>query len=324
MALSLLQLAHKLKFPKLFGHEFHQPKLVMGIDFANPVGIAAGLDKNGDYLDALATLGGGFIEVGTVTPKAQAGNRKPRLFRLTEHASIINHMGFNNKGVDYLVDRVAKSDYSGALGINIGKNTATPTHEAVNDYLYCLRRVYPHADYIVLNISCPNTSGGTDLQYGRQLAELLMEIKEVQLHLAAKSYRYVPLAIKVGPNLNDEMIATISEQAMACDMDAIVATNTSIGRDGVEDAAYSQMQGGLSGRAITQLSTDVVKKFHQHLQTQIPIIAVGGIMSPQDALDKLTAGAELVQMYSGLIYHGPGLIHDILAKLESDYGDKAI
>ncbi len=284
---------------------------LMGIDFPNRIGLAAGLDKNGDYIEALAALGFGFIEIGTVTPRAQPGNLKPRLFRLPKAKAIINRMGFNNKGIDYLTDRVAEArenDFRGIIGINIGKNFDTYVENAVDDYLIGLRVAYPYADYITVNISSPNTPGLRDLQYGDELNSLLSSLKVEQIKLAAQHKKYKPIAVKVAPDLEDEEIANIAEILLENNIDALIATNTTLSRESVSNLKNGNQAGGLSGVPVCRMSTEVIRKFHQHLNDQIPIIGVGGIFSAQDAKDKLEAGASLVQIYTGLIYEGPKLI----------------
>ncbi|MBI3772922.1 MAG: quinone-dependent dihydroorotate dehydrogenase [Gammaproteobacteria bacterium] len=288
-----------------------RPVRVMGLDFPSPVGLAAGLDKNGEYIDALAALGFGFIEIGTITPRPQSGNPKPRLFRLPEAEAIINRMGFNNHGVDALIANVKRARYRGILGINIGKNFDTPIEKAVDDYLYCLRRVYPYASYITVNISSPNTANLRQLQSEAMIGGLLERLKEEQRRLIDTHQRYVPLAVKIAPDMTDEQIVVISEAFLQYKVDAVIATNTTISRQGVENLADADQQGGLSGAPLMQRSTEVVRQLHRILGEEVPIIAAGGIMSGADALAKINAGAKLVQLYTGLIYRGPKLINDI-------------
>lgn len=284
------------------------PKEVMGITFPNPIGLAAGLDKNGEYIDALGQLGFGFIEIGTVTPRAQSGNPTPRLFRLPEVAGIINRMGFNNKGVDYLVEKVKQSTYKGVLGINIGKNVDTAVENAVDDYLICLRKVYQYADYITVNISSPNTPGLRSLQAGDELDKLLILLKQEQAALESEYGKYVPLAVKVAPDLSDDEVKDISHVLRKNNIDGLIATNTTLARDKVSDLKHGSEQGGLSGDPVKELSTAVIAGFNQHLNGEIPIIGVGGISNAADAVDKIKAGANLVQIYTGLIYQGMSLI----------------
>ena len=287
----------------------------MGLQFQNPVGLAAGLDKNGDYIDALGSLGFGFIEVGTVTPRPQPGNPKPRLFRLPRAEAIINRMGFNNKGVDYLIEQVRKRRYQGVLGINIGKNFDTPIENAVDDYLYCLQKVYPVADYITVNISSPNTPGLRELQHGKLLKSLINRLKSEQFVLREEFGRIVPIAFKIAPDLDADEVQEMAAIFNETKIDALIATNTTSSRDGVEGLPHSQEQGGLSGKPIFKSSTEIMHAFRQQLDSEIPIIAVGGISSVEDAREKFSAGADLVQIYSGLIYQGPGLIKKIIKEI---------
>ena len=283
---------------------------VMGLDFPNPVGLAAGLDKNGEYIDALAALGFGFIEIGTVTPRPQPGNPKPRLFRLPEAQAIINRMGFNNHGIDYLLDKVRKMQYQGILGINIGKNFDTAVENAADDYLIGLRKAYPHADYITVNISSPNTPGLRKLQYGDDLKRLLETLREAQSKLAQEHGRYVPVAIKVAPDLNEAEIRDMAKVFSSVQIDGLIATNTTLDKSAVQGLTHAEEQGGLSGMPLTQHSTEVIRQFRADMDKNIPIIGVGGIMSGEAAAAKLAAGASLVQIYSGFIYRGPELIRE--------------
>ncbi len=294
----------------LRGEQPAAPARVMGIDFPNPVGMAAGLDKNGDYIDALAALGFGFIEVGTVTPRPQPGNPQPRLFRLPQAQAIINRMGFNNHGIDYLIERVQASRYRGVLGINIGKNKETPAEEAVNDYLIGMRKAWLHASYITVNLSSPNTPGLRDLQFGDPLRQLLDRLKSEQQLLGARHDRRVPLAVKIAPDLADEDIAQVAAALREFEIDAVIATNTTIARDAVAQLPHGDEAGGLSGAPLTQKSTAVIRTLARELDGRLPIIGVGGIMSGSDAADKLVAGASLVQLYTGFIYAGPALVAD--------------
>ncbi len=289
---------------------------VMGIRFPNRIGLAAGLDKNGEFIDALGKLGFGHIEIGTVTPRPQPGNPTPRLFRLVESEGIINRMGFNNKGVDYLLEQVKRSSYTGVLGINIGKNFDTPVKKAVDDYVTGMQKVYPYADYITINISSPNTPGLRTLQYGEELRDLLTTLKSEQARLSENYQKYVPVAVKVAPDLGDSEIAKIAEILLEQKIDALIATNTTLSREGVEADPHASEQGGLSGKPLTTRSTLVIKKFADHLQGQIPIIGVGGVFSSKDASAKVAAGADLVQIYSGLIYQGISLIKEASQALD--------
>jgi dihydroorotate dehydrogenase len=285
---------------------------VMGLEFSNLVGLAAGLDKDGEYIDALAALGFGFIEVGTVTPRPQVGNPSPRLFRLPQSEAIINRMGFNNKGVDYLIEQVKKIKFKGVLGINIGKNFDTAVENAVDDYLICLEKVYVYASYITINISSPNTPGLRSLQYGDELRSLLSALKQRQAELADKYHYYVPITIKVAPDLELHEIEAMAAVFLEQKIDGLIATNTTLARDAVKGQIHAQEQGGLSGKPVTQYATKVIQQFSDILGDAIPIIAVGGISSTQDAQDKLDAGASLVQIYTGFIYQGASLIHQCL------------
>lgn len=292
------------------------PRRVMGLEFPNAVGLAAGLDKNGDYIDALGALGFGFIEVGTVTPRPQPGNPRPRLFRLPEAQAVINRMGFNNNGVDALLANVQRARYRGVLGINIGKNFDTPVERAADDYLIGLRKVYGAASYVVVNISSPNTPNLRDLQRHDALNGLLACLKEEQKILAERHAKYVPLAVKIAPDLSAGAVAEIAAVVRAQGIDAVIATNTTLARDGVAGLPHADEAGGLSGAPLLRRSTEVVRQLRLALGEEVPIIAVGGILSGADALAKIEAGASLVQVYSGLIYRGPGLIREIAAALE--------
>ncbi len=286
------------------------PQEVMGIQFANPVGLAAGLDKNADNIDALSRFGFGFIEVGTVTPRPQPGNPKPRLFRLKDDRAIINRMGFNNHGVARLVQKVKQCQYRGVLGINIGKNFDTPVEEANSDYLAGLRAVYAHASYVAVNVSSPNTPGLRTLQFGDSLNELLSAVKEEQSVLAKEHGRYVPIAIKVAPDMSEDEVKTVSASLKSHGIDGLIATNTTLDRDKVDGSEFAHESGGLSGAPLTMKSTDIIRCFKAELGDTIPIIGVGGIMSGDDALEKIEAGAKLVQVYSGFIYQGPSLVRE--------------
>ena len=292
-----------------------KPVTCMGIEFPNPVGLAAGLDKNGAYIDALASQGFGFIEIGTITPLPQAGNPEPRLFRLPKAKAIINRMGFNNDGVDQLVENVKASKFKGVLGINIGKNAATPVEKAVDDYLICLEKVYNYASYITVNISSPNTQNLRSLQSGDALTELLETLKKRQLELAEENQHYVPLVLKVAPDLESEDIQFIAQQLLTFKLDGLIVTNTTLSREGVENLPHGDEAGGLSGAPVFAKSTACLAAFAEALKGQIPLIGVGGILSGQDALAKKNAGASLVQVYSGLIYTGPNLIKDCVDAL---------
>ena len=291
------------------------PRTVMGLTFPNPVGLAAGLDKNGDCIRALAALGFGFIEIGTVTPLPQSGNPKPRMFRLPEAQAIINRMGFNNDGVDKLIENVQCADFRGILGINIGKNASTPIEHAADDYLICLRKVYAHASYITVNISSPNTKNLRQLQGGDDLNTLLAQLKAAQEQLAQQHGKYVPLVVKIAPDLDQAQITQIAVLLMRHRMDGVIATNTTLSREGVEHLRYGNETGGLSGAPVREKSTSVIRQLAAALQGELPIIGVGGILSGVDAVEKIQAGAALVQLYSGLVYRGPSLIADSCAAI---------
>jgi dihydroorotate dehydrogenase len=296
----------RLIFPQIAA----KPVKVMGLTFKNPVGLAAGLDKNGDYIDALAALGFGFIEIGTVTPKPQPGNPKPRLFRLPEHQAIINRMGFNNLGVEHLLAQVKQSRFQGILGINIGKNFSTPIERALDDYLLALRKVYPFASYITLNISSPNTKNLRQLQQGDEIKLLLDAVKTEQLRLSNEFGRYVPLVVKIAPDLNEDEIRHIANLLLAYAIDGVIATNTTLSREAVSGHRLAGESGGLSGAPVKDRSTAVVRQLSLELNGRCAIIAVGGIITAADAQEKWAAGASLVQLYSGLIYQGPQLLAD--------------
>ena len=291
------------------------PRTVMGITFPNPVGLAAGLDKDGEYIDALAALGFGFIEVGTVTPRPQPGNPRPRLFRLPEARAIINRMGFNNQGVDHLLANVGRTRYSGVLGINIGKNFDTPVERAAEDYLIGLRKVYEHAAYVAVNISSPNTPNLRRLQDHDALLQLLSTLKAEQDRLAQQHGKYVPLAVKIAPDLSDEAVADIAALIRDQGIDGVIATNTTLEREGVQQLVHGGETGGLSGAPLMGRATEIVARLHAVLCDDVPIIAVGGIMDGDDAVAKVRAGASLVQIYSGFIYRGPCLIREAVEAL---------
>jgi dihydroorotate dehydrogenase len=292
-----------------------KPVTVMGIDFPNPIGLAAGLDKNGECIPAFGAMGFGFVEVGTVTPRPQPGNEKPRIFRLPEANAVINRMGFNNKGVDYLIDQVRKAQFKGVLGINIGKNKDTPEENAKDDYIHCMQKVYNFASYITINISSPNTPGLRSLQYGDALNELLSSLKAEQTILAEKHGKYVPLAVKIAPDLTEPEVESIAECLIANNIDGVIATNTTLSREGVEGLEHGEEMGGLSGAPVKEKSTQVIKLLAKALDNKLPIIGVGGISNGADAKEKIDAGAKLVQVYTGFIYQGPDLIKDVVKAL---------
>lgn len=293
------------------------PQQIMGLNFPNRIGLAAGFDKSGQYIDALAKLGFGFIEVGTVTPKEQIGNPKQRLFRLPHAQALINRMGFNNPGVDALVTHIQNRQFKGVLGLNIGKGKDTPLNQAVEDYLYCLKRVYPHASYIAVNISSPNTPDLRQLQQKKYLSDLTLTLRQAQLNLTEEYKRYVPLLIKVSPDETDESLKTMAEILCKHGIDGIIATNTTCARTQVQSETHAQEAGGLSGRPLQQRSTDCLRLLKEIVGNDMTLIGVGGIDSEAIARQKLAAGADLLQVYTGLIYQGPGLIANLTKNLSS-------
>ena len=310
LGLQSLELAYRTGMSPLLGR---RPKPLLtkafGLSFPNPVGCAAGLDKNGAHVDALLALGFGFVEVGTTTPRAQEGNPKPRMFRLPEHSAVINRLGFNNEGVDALVRNVGKARRArGLLGINIGKNKDTPNEDAAQDYLYCLERVYPLADYITVNISSPNTAGLRELQEEQQLRQLVGTLREAQEKFGAQHGKRVPMLVKIAPDLSDDDIDACARVLSDLQVDGVVATNTTIDRLPVEHHKLAREAGGLSGAPLYGKSTAVLRRLRARLSDTIPIVGVGGILSGADAAGKITAGAQLVQFYTGLIYRGPDLV----------------
>ncbi|MGQ0286254.1 quinone-dependent dihydroorotate dehydrogenase [Pasteurellaceae bacterium 22721_9_1] len=320
LAISALHLASNpvLNFAlkKLLACPQGQEKTVMGIKFKNPIGLAAGADKDGEAIDGFGAMGFGFIEVGTVTPLAQDGNAKPRQFRLVEAEGIINRNGFNNKGIDYVIENVQKAKYDGTLGINIGKNKVTPIEYGKDDYIFCLNKAYNYADYITVNISSPNTPDLRQLQYGDALEDLLKSIKERQHILADKYNKYVPIAVKIAPDLSEQEVVEIADQLRRHKMDGVIATNTTISRDTVAGLKNSQEVGGLSGKPLQHKSTEIIRRLQQELKGDIPIIGSGGIDSVENAQQKIEAGAQLLQVYSGLIYHGPALIKALVSAIK--------
>ncbi|WP_168408371.1 quinone-dependent dihydroorotate dehydrogenase [Acinetobacter indicus] len=313
LTLSLLKSGHKMGLMRQ--QVAAKPVICMGIEFPNPVGLAAGLDKNGAYIDALAALGFGFIEIGTITPRPQAGNPHPRLFRLPQAKAIINRMGFNNDGVDKLIENVKAAKFKGVLGINIGKNADTPVEKAVDDYLICLEKVYNYASYITVNISSPNTKNLRSLQSGDALTELLQTLKQRQLALAEEHQHYVPLVLKVAPDLEPSDIEFIAQQLLQFKIDGLIVTNTTLSREGVENLPHGDEAGGLSGAPVFEKSTACLAAFAKTLEGKIPLIGVGGILSGEQAVAKRNAGATLVQVYSGLVYTGPELVKDCVDAL---------
>jgi dihydroorotate dehydrogenase len=321
LTLPALRRAERLGLTGLIQRPAADPRTVMGIRFPNPVGLAAGLDKDGAYIDGLAALGFGSIEIGTVTPRAQPGNPKPRMFRLPQANGIINRLGFNNGGVDAFVRNVQSSRFyqerTGVLGLNIGKNADTPIERAAEDYLYCLRKVYPYASYVTVNISSPNTKNLRQLQGASELDDLLSQLKTAQRALADEHKRYVPLALKIAPDIDAEQIKNIADALLRHGIDGVIATNTTITRDAVAGMTHGAEIGGLSGAPVFALSNQVIAGLKSVLGDALPIIGVGGIMSGADAKQKSDAGASLVQLYSGLIYRGPALVREAAAALKS-------
>lgn len=291
------------------------PVEIMGLRFKNPIGLAAGADKNGDAIDGFAQLGFGFIEVGTVTPVAQNGNAKPRQFRLPEAQGIINRNGFNNLGVDALIENVKKAKYRGILGINIGKNATTPIEHSLDDYRLCLQKVYPHASYITINISSPNTQNLRSLQYGDALADLLAQLKAEQAQLSQKWGVYKPLVLKIAPDLLPDEIASVADNLVRYQIDGVIAVNTTLSRESVAGLPNAEQQGGLSGKPLNALSTQLIRQLSTELNGRIPIIGSGGIHNLASGQEKIDAGASLLQLYSAMIYKGPALITELVKKI---------
>ena len=293
------------------------PAQVFGIDFPNPVGLAAGLDKNAAHVDALAALGFGFIEVGTTTPRAQPGNPKPRMWRLPEHEAVINRLGFNNGGVDALVRNAERARFSGVLGINIGKNKDTPNERAIDDYLFCLERVYARARYVTINISSPNTQGLRDLQEEETLKRFIGTLREAQERLAAKHGSRKPMLLKIAPDLADSELDGIADVALASGIDGLICTNTTIDRTSVAGRRHADEAGGLSGKPLFEKSTAVLRGMAKRLRGKIPLVGVGGIVRGEDAAAKIGAGASLVQFYTGMVYRGPVLIGECVESIRA-------
>jgi len=312
LALESLKLGHNVGATSILCKTIKQPVNVMGLEFPNPVGMAAGMDKNGDYIDALGDVGFGFIEIGTVTPRPQPGNPKPRVFRLEAAKAMINRLGFNNKGVDYLVQQVQKRRLGGVLGINIGRNFDTPNEKAAGDYLICLEKVYAHADYITVNISSPNTKGLRDLQDETQLNALLGALDARRRALAEQHHKRVPLVVKVAPDLEDRQIPEIADAVVQNSFDGLIATNTTISRDAVVGMRHADEAGGLSGAPVKDQADHVLAQFRAALPDSIALIGTGGITCGEDAAEKIKLGADLVQFYTGFVYQGPDLVSDCL------------
>lgn len=312
LALEGLRLGHGVGATSLLCSSISQPVTVMGLEFPNPVGMAAGMDKNGDYIDSLGSVGFGFIEVGTVTPRPQPGNPKPRIFRIEKANAMINRLGFNNKGVDHLVVQVQKRKFKGILGINIGKNFDTPNEKAVDDYLIGLEKVYPHADYITINISSPNTKNLRDLQDAEQLDHLLGTLNDRRAELAEEFGKRVPLVVKVAPDLDDAQIPEIAEVVVSSQFDGLIATNTTISREEIKGLRYADEQGGLSGAPVKDKANHVLAAFRAALPSKVALIGTGGITRGEEAAEKMALGADLVQFYTGFVYKGPDLVTDCL------------
>ncbi|WP_113411177.1 quinone-dependent dihydroorotate dehydrogenase [Escherichia coli] len=292
-----------------------KPVNCMGLTFKNPLGLAAGLDKDGECIDALGAMGFGSIEIGTVTPRPQPGNDKPRLFRLVDAEGLINRMGFNNLGMDNLIENVKKAHYDGVLGINIGKNKDTPVEQGKDDYLICMDKIYPYAGYIAINISSPNTPGLRTLQYGEALDDLLIAIKNKQNDLQKIHQKYVPIAVKIAPDLSEEELIQVADSLVRHNIDGVIATNTTLDRSLVQGMKNCDQTGGLSGRPLQLKSTEIIRRLSQELNGRLPIIGVGGIDSVIAAREKIAAGATLVQIYSGFIFKGPPLIKEIVSNI---------
>ncbi|MEJ8566638.1 quinone-dependent dihydroorotate dehydrogenase [Elongatibacter sediminis] len=312
LTLEGLRLGKRLGATALVRQRGGSPVRCMGLDFPNAVGVAPGLDKNADYFEALGALGFGFVEVGTVTPRPQPGNPKPRVFRLPEAEGLINRLGFNNRGVDHLVDRIRRRRFDGILGVNIGKNADTPIASAADDYLHCLERVYPHADYITVNVSSPNTRDLRSLQDEQALDSLLEALGRRRGELGRKHQRRVPMAVKVAPDLDDEALDGIAHAVERHEIDAVIATNTTLSRDGVEGLRHADEAGGLSGAPLRARADAVLTALRERLPSGIALIGVGGITAGQHAADKRRRGADLVQFYTGMIYRGPDLLGECL------------
>ncbi|WDZ97551.1 quinone-dependent dihydroorotate dehydrogenase [Herbaspirillum sp. WKF16] len=321
LTLPALRCAARYSLTDVIAKPARDPRTVMGIEFPNPVGLAAGLDKDGAYIDGLAALGFGFIEVGTVTPRAQPGNPLPRMFRLPAADAVINRMGFNNGGVDAFVANVQASRFyqekQGVLGLNIGKNADTPIERAAEDYVHCLEKVYPYASYVTVNISSPNTKNLRQLQGASELDALLSQLKSAQRRLADRYGRYVPVTLKIAPDMDDEQVKNVADALLRHRIDAVIGTNTTITRDAVKGMRHGEEAGGLSGKPVFALSNRVIRGLKAELGDALPIIGVGGIFNGDDARAKIDAGASLVQLYTGLIYRGPALVRECAEALRA-------
>ena len=316
-----LDVAHRSNFlHRIVSPPEALPTTAFGITFPNPVGLAAGLDKNADHLDALGALGFGFVEVGTTTPRPQPGNDKPRMFRLPRHEAVINRLGFNNDGVDALVRNVQKSSYRGVLGINIGKNKDTPNDKAVDDYLFCLERVYALASYITVNISSPNTQGLRDLQEEATLRRFIETLREAQERLGSQAGARKPMLLKIAPDLGETELDAIAEVLLAAKVDGVICTNTTIDHASVADDPHGNEMGGLSGKPLFERATAVLRGMRQRVGSRLGLIGVGGILDGSDAAEKMAAGASLVQLYSGMVYRGPALIAECVEEIRRQQG----
>ncbi len=300
------------------GAPVEDPVEVMGLKFRNRVGLAAGLDKNGAHVDAFSSIGFGFIEVGTVTPRPQPGNPRPRMFRIPQRDALINRMGFNNDGVDAFVDNVGRARYRGVLGLNIGKNATTPLDRAVDDYRACLERIYTLASYVAVNVSSPNTKNLRQLQEADELSRMLGALTQAHARLADKHGRRVPMALKIAPDLDADQVRAIADVLVRFDIDAVIATNTTVSRDGVSGLPHADETGGLSGAPVREASNRVIRALRQALPAGYPIIGVGGILSAAEAVEKIRAGATLVQLYTGLVYRGPALVRECARAIKAE------
>jgi dihydroorotate dehydrogenase len=316
LTLPSVRLLQRLGFPGLPGKAIPGTHVkVMGIEFPNPLGLAAGLDKHGEFIDAVAAFGFGFLEVGGVTPLPQPGNPRPRVFRIPEREAIINRLGFNSVGIDRFVENVRRARYDGILGVNLGKNKDTPLERTADDYIACLEKVYPLATYATVNVSSPNTKNLRQLQQAGELGAILAQVTKARDRLARIHKRRMPLAVKIAPDLDDEQIAAIAAALVEFGIDAVIATNTTISRAGVKGLPHGDEEGGLSGGPLRAPSTAVVRKLAAALKGRVPIVGSGGIMTVADAREKLDAGATLLQLYTGLVYRGPGLVREIVEGL---------
>lgn len=317
LTLKSLQLAYRVGLASLFAKKYSAPRSVMGLEFPNPIGLSAGFDRNAEYIDALATLGFGFIEIGTVMPKPQIGNPQPRVFRLVKQEALINRMGFANKGLEYVLTQLERTKYRGILGINIGKHKDTPNERALDDYLLLFRALWKFASYITINISSPNTAGLRDLLHPNSLTALLQPLKQEQRIIAEKEKKYVPLVIKISPDLEEKDLMDVANVLLKLQIDGVIASNTTLSREGVIESPYAKEMGGLSGRPLQPRNLQVIKQLSELLGGNIPLIASGGIMDEEAAKQAMNAGASLLQVYTGLIYQGPGIIRRLVNTITS-------